>query len=219
MQPHKYPIIRLRNITKAWDGHDTLSNLDFDINKGDFILITGPNGGGKTTLLKLLLKLTRPTSGSVTYLTPEGMRTASLSTGYLPQKSAVDARFPITAREVVASALLGKKTKDDKGVIIGEALKTVGLEDMADRPLGELSGGQVQRALFARAIASHPAVLVLDEPMSYLDPHYRDVVTAQLRQLKEDGTTIIVVSHDPEELMPLADIHLSVDRQACRMQP
>ncbi len=219
MEPQKYPIIRLHNVAKAWDGHETLASIDFEVNKGDFILITGPNGGGKTTLLKLMLKLTHPTSGNVTYLTPEGECTSSLPIGYLPQKSAVDSKFPITVREVVASALLGKRMHGDKRSIAKEALQTVGLGLEADRPLGELSGGQVQRALLARAIVSRPSVLVLDEPMSYLDPHYRDVVIEILRQMKEGGTTIIVVSHDPGPLMPMADVHLSVDRQACRMLP
>ena len=166
-----------------------------------------------------MLKLTHPTSGNVTYLTPEGECTSSLPIGYLPQKSAVDSKFPITVREVVASALLGKRMHGDKRSIAKEALQTVGLGLEADRPLGELSGGQVQRALLARAIVSRPSVLVLDEPMSYLDPHYRDVVTGILQQMKEGGTTIIVVSHDPGPLMPMTDVHLSVDRQACRMLP
>lgn len=219
MESTSYPLIRLREVTKAWDGHEVLSNVNFEVKKGDFILITGPNGGGKTTLLKLLLKLTRPTSGNITYLAPEGMHTASLSIGYLPQKSAVDSRFPITVKEVVASALLGSRITDDKTELIADALDTVGLASMSDRPLGELSGGQVQRTLLARAIANRPAVLVLDEPMSYLDPVYREKTVQLLRDMKTDGTTIIVVSHDPQTLIPLADIHLSVDRTACRMQP
>lgn len=219
MESTSYPLIRLCDVTKSWDGHETLSNVNIEVNKGDFILVTGPNGGGKTTLLKLLLKLTRPTSGTVAYLTPEGLRTSLLSIGYLPQKSAVDSRFPITVREVVASGLLGSKNTADKETLISEAISRIGLSDMAQRALGELSGGQVQRALLARAIVSHPTVLVLDEPMSYLDSRYREVATDILKDMKADGTTIIVVSHDPQTLIGLADIHLSVDRTACRMQP
>lgn len=218
MKPTNYPLIRLSNVTKSWDGHEVLSNVDFDVNRGDFVLITGPNGGGKTTLLKLLLRLTRPTSGSISYLSPEGMRTASLSIGYLPQKSAVDARFPISVGEVVASALLDKKIPD-RQTRINDTLKLVGLESMAMRPLGELSGGQVQRALMARAIVASPSLLVFDEPMSYLDEHYREVAVSILRDMKQRGTTIIIVSHDPDSLLPLTDIHLFVDRTASRMQP
>lgn len=218
MEPTSYPLIRLRNVTKSWDGHEVLSNVDFDVNRGDFILITGPNGGGKTTLLKLLLRLARPSEGTITYLSPEGMRTARLSIGYLPQKSAVDSRFPISVGEVVASALLGRKVTDQKS-LIHDTLHLVGLEDMVMRPLGELSGGQVQRALLARAIVASPSLLVFDEPMSYLDEHYREVVIEILQQMKRRNTTIIVVSHDPESLLPLADVHLFVDRTASRMQP
>lgn len=212
-------LIRLHDVTKSWDGHEVLTHVDLEVRQGDFILITGPNGGGKTTLLKLLLKLTRPTAGEVSYPHHDKAHDTPLTIGYLPQKSAVDSHFPITVKEVVATALISGRCDCDKEARLEDCLKLVGLEDMAHRPLGDLSGGQVQRVLFARAIAGKPEVLVLDEPMSYLDPHYREVITSILRDMKQGGTTIIVVSHDPEWLIGLADLHLSVDRRAYHKQP
>ena len=104
-ETHPDTIISLRGVTQRWDQRTVLQGVDLDINRGDFIAITGPNGGGKTTLLRIILKLLKPTAGTVTYL-HEGNPVKKLSIGYLPQKNMIDSRFPITVSEVVASGLI-----------------------------------------------------------------------------------------------------------------
>ena len=108
------PVIRISSVGMAFDRKEVLSDITLDVNRGDFIAITGPNGGGKTTLLRLILKLLKPTSGSVEYIDGNGDLFPRLSIGYLPQKSSVDSRFPITVEEVVRLGLMGPEApKDD----------------------------------------------------------------------------------------------------------
>ena len=102
-------IIQLTGVSMKWDRRSVLSDVDLSINKGDFVAITGPNGGGKTTLLRIILKLLRPTSGSVRYFDPSGAEVRHLSIGYLPQKNKIDSHFPITVRQVIASGLMSVK--------------------------------------------------------------------------------------------------------------
>lgn len=183
-----------------------LSDISLRIDRGDFLLVTGPNGGGKTTLLRCMLGLLKPTRGTVTYFDAEGNRAKRLHTGYLPQKSSVDSRFPVTVGDVVEMGLIGKSS----GMGVREALAKVGLEDMAGRALGELSGGQVQRALLARAIVMRPELLVLDEPLSYLDRENRRRTFALVEELAQD-TTVVVVSHELSELSAMATRTVYVD--------
>lgn len=196
------PLIRLNDVSYAFDRRrQVLAYVNLSVCRGDVLLIEGPNGGGKTTLLRLLLGLLRPTSGSVTYLSPEGNPVKRLSMGYLPQKSAVDSRFPITVRDVVASALLADEGAPREAV--AEALRRVKLTEYASSPIGSLSGGQVQRALLARAIVACPEVLILDEPLSYLDEVNRRMVRDIVATLK-GRATIIIVTHEPALFTPLA---------------
>ena len=146
-------LIRLTDIEMLRENKVILKDVNLDINRGDFLALTGPNGGGKTTLLRIILKLLKPTSGSVTYNTE-----TYLSVGYLPQKNMIDSHFPITVEEVVSLGLYGKQslTKNDIHKAVNEVLELVGMESYAKHSLGRLSGGQLQRALLARAIISHP---------------------------------------------------------------
>lgn len=203
-------IIRLRDVSYAFDGpRRILEDVNLDVRRGELLLVEGPNGSGKTTLMRLLLGLLKPTSGSITYLGPDGRPTSRLSMGYLPQKSAVDSRFPITVSEVVESALLARKGAHRREAV-AEALRTVRLTDYATSPLGNLSGGQVQRALLARAIVSRPEVLVLDEPLSYLDEANRLMVRDIVASMR-GSATIIIVTHEPELFAPLASRRLRVN--------
>lgn len=213
------PVIKLDQVTKCWEGHCVLPEVSLAIERGDFLAITGPNGGGKTTLLRVILKLIPPTSGRVLYLSESGKQTRSLNIGYVPQKSAVDPRFPITVAEAVTGGLLSRRPTGrvhDADARIRHALADFGLVDLAGNPLGHLSGGQLQRTLIARAFVADPEVIVLDEPLSYLDATHTHILIERLRKLRGHAT-VIVVSHDMTDLSGLATRHLIVDHDVCEI--
>ncbi|MCH5246477.1 MAG: ATP-binding cassette domain-containing protein [Muribaculaceae bacterium] len=204
-------IIRLTNVTMQWDKIVTLQNISFDVNKGDFIAITGPNGGGKTTLLRIILKLLRPTSGKVEYLESNNI-VSSLPIGYLPQKNMIDARFPVTVSEVIASGLLGTKNMDidTRNSRIDDIITQMGLQEHIDKPIGTLSGGQLQRTLMGRALISSPEILVLDEPLSYVDKRFEHRLYEIVANLA-GSTTILLVSHQMSTIAGMATRHFIVD--------
>lgn len=211
--PHT-PILRLERVTKSFDRRLILPEFSLTVDSGDFIAVTGPNGGGKTTLLRLMLGLTKPSSGSVTCLDGD-RRVKYLPIGYLPQKSSIDSRFPVTVGQVVTSGLLkppGCRDRSSERDAMETVLEVCGLTDLADHTIGSLSGGQLQRALLARALVSAPKVLMLDEPLSYLDTRFSDrlyEILASLRGL----ATVIVVSHQMEGLEPLMTRRLQIDHR------
>jgi zinc transport system ATP-binding protein len=204
-------IITLEDVGMRWDGKTVLSGIDLSVNEGDFIAMTGPNGGGKTTLLRIILKLLAPTSGSVGYYAG-GAEVDRLPIGYLPQKNMIDSRFPITVEEVVASGLLAKGgcSHEEMKSLVERTISLVELESHARAAIGELSGGQLQRALLGRAIISSPEVLVLDEPLSYLDKHFEEHIYRILSTLAP-STTILLVSHEMSVISKMANRHLIVD--------
>ncbi|MDY4042245.1 MAG: ABC transporter ATP-binding protein [Marinifilaceae bacterium] len=188
-------IVELKNIAAAYDGNTVLHDVNFTIRKDDFIGIIGPNGGGKTTLLKVILGLLKPVAGEIIY---HGSKHSLF--GYLPQNSQFDTRFPINVREVVLSGLLsekgifGKYTREDKNKA-DELLATYGMGDFRERPIGELSGGQMQRVFLCRAIISSPRVLILDEPSTYVDAKFEQEFYSLLHNLNQ-RMSIVMVSHD-----------------------
>ena len=166
------PLVRLAGVEMSWGHKKVLSDVDLTVNKGDFIAITGPNGGGKTTLLRIMLRLLKPTRGTVEYFS-EG--NSSLRLSYLPQKNMIDYHFPITVEQVIAMGLEGTdiRPKSEEGrKRMTEMLDLTGLGNHRDSAIGSLSGGQLQRALLGRALISRPEVLVLDEPLSYVDKRF-----------------------------------------------
>lgn len=206
------PAIILRDVGMAWDRRDILRSVDLTVNRGDFMAITGPNGGGKTTLLRIILKLLKPTSGEIKYLTTEGRATDRLPIGYLPQKNMIDSRFPITVREVIASGLLsdGSLTTGDVRERVSETLALVDLAGHSRQTIGTLSGGQLQRALLGRALISHPSILILDEPLSYIDKRFEGKLYDILQALPL-STTILLVSHEMSVISGMATRHIIVD--------
>lgn len=191
--------IELKEVTLTFDNRIILKGVNLTLNRGDFMLVVGANGGGKTSLIRVMLGLQKPTSGEVLYYGKDSLCTqlAKERVGYLPQKNSMDLRFPISVREVVESGLMQEKnlTNSEVKERVDEMLSVMQLTDLQTRPIGEVSGGQFQRALFARAIISNPALLVLDEPTSYLDSSFTQKLYAILQQLSP-STTIVVVTHD-----------------------
>lgn len=191
--------IELKDITLTFDNRTILKGVNLTLNRGDFMLVVGANGGGKTSLIRVMLGLQKPTSGEVLYYDKNFQYTtlAQERVGYLPQKNSLDLRFPISVREVVESGLMQEKnlTNSEVKERVDEMLSAMQLTVLQSRPIGEVSGGQFQRALFARAIISNPALLVLDEPTSYLDNFFTQKLYAILQQLSP-STTIVVVTHD-----------------------
>ena len=205
-------MIELESVAMQWDNHVALQNVSISINEGDFVAITGPNGGGKTTLLRLILRLIKPTRGKVIYRSG-GKEVDTLEIGYLPQKNQIDSRFPITVEEVVALGLMSQKglSKQDRRDKVAQTIALMGLEEHASRLIGELSGGQLQRTLLGRAIVSNPRILVLDEPLSYVDKQFEGRLYEIISKLAQH-TTIILVSHEMTRIATMANRHIIIDR-------
>lgn len=189
----------LKDITAGYGSDVVLDRVSLVVPRGDFLGIIGPNGGGKTTLLNVLLGLVPHRSGSVSILgePPAGGRR---HIGYVPQSGGHDPKFPVTVWEVASMGcihggnLLRKTTTDDREAI-ADSLEKTGMLDQRDRPMGELSMGQRQRVLFARALAVRPSILLLDEPTASMDPGAASSVYELLQRLN-DTVTIIMTSHD-----------------------
>ena len=205
-------MIELNSVSMQWGNHVALQNVSFSVNEGDFVAITGPNGGGKTTLLRLILRLIKPTNGKVIYRS-DNNEVDTLDIGYLPQKNQIDSRFPITVEEVVALGLMSQKglSKQQRREKVAATISLMGLEEHSKRLIGELSGGQLQRTLLGRAIVSNPRVLVLDEPLSYVDKHFEGRLYEIIADLARH-TTIILVSHEMTRIATMANRHIIIDR-------
>lgn len=205
-------MIELNHVWMQWDNRIALRDVSLAVNEGDFLAITGPNGGGKTTLLRIILKLLTPTQGEVLFRSG-GKTVKDLPIGYLPQKNMIDQRFPISVEEVVSSGLLGEKLqKEEIRTRVEDIISLVGLKEHAHQSIGNLSGGQLQRALLGRAIISNPRVLVLDEPLSYVDKRFEGKIYEIVAELAPK-TTILLVSHEMSQISTMANRHLIVDQQ------
>ena len=192
--PTPQPIIEIRGLSAGYDGRTVLHDVDLTVYERDFLGIIGPNGGGKTTLVKCILGLLKPTAGTIAY------HPGNLSLGYLPQYTRIDRKFPITVEEVVLSGLNGQKpltarlTRADREKARAVVAR-MGLEGLEKRPIGALSGGQLQRALLGRAIISDPQAVILDEPSTYIDKQFEARLYELLAEINRE-CAIILVSHD-----------------------
>lgn len=209
-------ILELNNITAGYDPRrPVLRDINLEIGRGAFVTITGPNGGGKTTLMRVMLGLLRPLSGHVTYYAPDDRPTPRLRIGYLPQKSGIDTRFPITAREAVRSGMItgfSGRLPHDARERFDEVVEMTGIGSYLDRPVGDLSGGQLQRTLLARALVCRPELLALDEPLSYVDKEFEHRIYTLMERIARQ-TTVILISHEMTAFDPLATLRLEVDHK------
>ena len=192
-------VINIENVSFSYGGTLALENINLTITKGEFLGVVGPNGGGKSTLLKLVLGLIRPDTGKVSVLdqSPEKGRA---QIGYVPQYVRFNRDFPITVEDTILLGRLGKSkslwgyTKKDKQ-ICDQAMRETEIIDLKQRRLNTLSGGQLQRVLIARALVSDPQILILDEPTANIDLRVEEDIFGLLKKLNERAT-IIIVSHD-----------------------
>ena len=187
-----------QNLTVGYDGRAVLQGLHFEVNAGNYLCIVGENGSGKSTLMKTILGLQAPISGTI--LTGDGLRKNEI--GYLPQQTQVQKDFPASAREIVLSGCQGRcgsrpfYSKEEKG-LAEENIRKMGIGSLAKRCYRELSGGQQQRVLLARALCATRKMLLLDEPVSGLDPRVTAEMYGLIERLnREEGITVMMISHD-----------------------
>lgn len=210
------PLIEIKNLSAGYDSRTVLRNVNLTVYDRDFLGIIGPNGGGKTTLIKCILGLLKPTAGEILYTDKRFVASdkqrgtaqrpalttnrSVLKMGYLPQYNSIDRKFPITVEEVILSGLSSQKSLISRFTATHrekarQVIARMGLEGLEKRAIGALSGGQLQRALLGRAIISDPALVVLDEPSTYIDKRFEARLYELLAEINHD-CAIILVSHD-----------------------
>ena len=195
--------IKCENVSLGYEGRTICEHLDFEINKGDYVCIVGENGSGKSTLMKALLSLKSPLSGNIIF----GEQLSRRDIGYLPQQSEAQKDFPASVEEVVLSGCvssLGKRCFMGKSQRLDaiQNMKTMGIYELSKQSYCNLSGGQQQRVLLARALCCAKSVLLLDEPVSGLDPQAAANMYSLIHHLnKHTGITVIMVTHDIENAL------------------
>lgn len=205
-------VVKLEDVWVFYDGMPALEGVNLSINQGDFLGIIGPNGGGKTTLLKVILGLVKPSRGKVKVLGTSPDR-GRRSVGYVSQYSLFDRDFPISVWDVVLmgrlerAGLFKRYGEGDRTAAI-QTLQTVGMLDLKDQQIGKLSGGQLQRVFIARALLTEPRLMLLDEPMASVDTVMQTEFYELLERLKQ-RMAIVLVSHD------IGAVSVYVDKIAC----
>ena len=211
-----FPLLRLSHIWASYDQRCVLEDINMELPTTGLLGISGPNGGGKTTLIKLILGLHKPDSGQITYYT-DGRPCDRLRMGYLPQQHLSDRRFPISVLEVVLSGLLGHRrilgrySRADRQIAL-DMLSDVGMADYAQVPIGQLSGGQRQRALLGRALMCQPELLLLDEPTTYFDVQAREWLLNKMKELSRQ-CMVVMVSHEKQDLQALTSHIIEINHR------
>lgn len=192
-----HPLLELHNAVLGYPDKVVLEHLDWRILRGERWAITGPNGSGKTTLMRTLLGLIPLQSGQLLRYNKAGEPTDQVVASYLPQISQIDRHFPIHVHEVIDSGL-PKETmeRSSRRTRVEELAEAIGITHLLQQPIGKLSGGQLQRTLLGRALASDPELLILDEPLSFLDKSYKESFEALLEHVVRPETTMLMVTHD-----------------------
>ncbi len=208
-------VINIENLSFAYDRDIILENISLQVEDLDFLAIIGPNGGGKSTLLKLILGMLKPKKGSIRVLGKAASKNPS-NIGYVPQNTNVNTDFPIKVIEVVLMGHVGSKNplfgygKDEIACAMG-ALAQVGMQEFSQSKIGSLSGGQRQRVMIARALCAHPKILILDEPTSSIDIKGQKEIYELLKLLNQT-ITIVVVSHDISVILEYANKAAHINR-------
>lgn len=195
----KNPIIQLQDISASYGERMVLSHVNLSVYEHDFLGVIGPNGGGKTTLIKIILGLLKPVGGSLHFYR-DGKEVPEITMGYLPQYNNIDKKFPISVYEVVLSGLNKEKSLFSRYTSgqheqVRKTILRMGLEGLEKRAIGELSGGQLQRALLGRALVSNPEVVILDEPNTYIDKKFEAKLYSLLEEINKERA-VVLVCHD-----------------------
>jgi manganese/iron transport system ATP-binding protein len=187
------PILEVHNLTVRYNGRDALAGVSFSVQPGERVAIVGPNGAGKSTLFRAMVGLIHAQAGSI--------ETNGAEFGYVTQRSAVDWSFPVTVHDVVMMGRISRmgwlrwqRPRDRE--IAQQCLVQVGMQDYADRQIGELSGGQQQRVFIARALAQEATILLMDEPFTGVDTPSQEAILEILEQMRDQGVTALVSTHD-----------------------
>lgn len=194
--------VEVEDLTVAYDAKPVLWDIDLKIPKGKLMAVVGPNGAGKTTLIKAMLGLLKPVTGAVRFMDGVGnARMQKNRIGYVPQSGSVDWDFPATVQDVVLMGCYGKlgwirRPRKADIELTKQTLAKVGMEEYASRQISQLSGGQQQRVFLARALAQEAEVYFMDEPFKGVDAQTERAIVALLKELKEQGRTVVVVHHD-----------------------
>lgn len=215
--------ITLEQVSFYYGPDSVLENLNFTVKQGEFVVIVGPNGGGKSTLIKLMAGLMKPVQGKIT-INGQDISKAHRNQciGYVPQNYRQNtADFPATVAEIVALGLVAgtigsKRTSAEKHHIVKHTLELVGIDDLANCRIGDLSGGQQQRVMVARALTGNPSLLLLDEPMSGVDVQASETIYELLAELNSKlNITVVLVSHDVEKATQYASKVACINRKLC----
>ena len=190
-------LIRVENLTISYEGVYAVQDVSFCVEQGDYLVILGENGSGKSSVMKAMLGLTRYKSGAITY--GEGLARDRI--GYLPQQTRIQRDFPASVEEVVRSGLVGRMRRPfflsrAQLLIARKQMELMEIYDIRKKPYRTLSGGQQQRVLLARALCAADRIMLLDEPVTGLDPQLTDEMYSIIRNLNQNGMAIVTVSHD-----------------------
>lgn len=194
------PLIHIENLSAGYSAdRDILKGINLSVKSGDFMGIIGPNGGGKTTLLRIILGLIQPRCGKIEY-NFQGQRSPQAQMGYIPQQHVIDSAFPITVRDLILGGYcepgrIGHRISPGQKQDADRLMEQMGISALGTRRIGDLSGGQQQRAFLARALVNQPTVLLLDEPDTFVDSGFVQSFYELLDQLNKN-LTILLVSHD-----------------------
>ena len=204
-------LIEVNNLNFKYENNIILDNVSFNVTENENIGILGRNGGGKSTLIKIILGFLKPASGSIKY------NIDRKKIGYLPQIREFDATFPISVYDLVISGLTDRKNlfrrfnmQEKKSA--SDIMEEFGISELSDKLISEVSGGQLQRALIARALISDPELIILDEPESFLDKNFESKLYNKLKTLKD--STVIIISHELDEIYKHINSVLLVEKEA-----